>query len=66
MPAAVRDDMGAIEEMSHFASQQTAKRSLLKGQWHFRRHVCIGAAGKDFRAAMWRARNKRAEETCVN
>ena len=22
------------------------KRSLLKGQWHFRRHVCIGAAGK--------------------
>jgi hypothetical protein len=22
------------------------KRSLLKGQWHFRWHACIGAAGK--------------------
>jgi C4-dicarboxylate-binding protein DctP len=31
--------------MSHFALQQNEKRFLLKGRWHFRRHVCIGAAG---------------------
>jgi hypothetical protein len=40
--------------MSHFALQQNEKRFLLKGQWHFRRHVCIGAAG-NFGAAVNRA-----------
>jgi hypothetical protein len=37
---------GAIKEMSHFALQQNEQKVLLKGQWHFRWHVCIGAAGK--------------------
>jgi hypothetical protein len=27
------------------------KLLLLKGQWHFRRHVCIGAARKVFRVS---------------
>jgi C4-dicarboxylate-binding protein DctP len=37
---------GAIEENVSFCSAaKTIKRSLLKGQWHLRRHDCIGAAG---------------------
>ena len=42
------------------------KRSLLKGQWHFRRHVCIGAAGKIWGLRCDAPGKKRAEETCIN
>jgi hypothetical protein len=48
----------AREDMFHFALQQRLKQPLLKGQWHFIRLLCIGAAGMQG----WEQRSTRASQ----
>ena len=46
---------------------KSAKQPLLKGQWHFGRLLCIGAANiQGRRAARARFEKFRREETCIN